>query len=193
MQKASLVLALLMASSLFCGVSRAGEADARPDFRNMSAEERTKWFTDRQKERLGVNDEEFKALQPKIEAVQKAQNDARGGGFGGFGGGFGGGGFGGGQGGQGGRNRGGRGGAPGGAAADGAAAPEKSDVQTKTEALQKLLDNKDSDAKDVTAALKDLRDARQKAKDSLKKAQDALKELLTVKQEAYFVLRNQLE
>src|SRR5882724_3741987 len=37
---------------------------------------------------LGVNDDEWKALQPKIEAVTKAQRDARtGGGFGNFGGG----------------------------------------------------------------------------------------------------------
>ena len=171
------MLLLVLSLAMVCAAVRSEDATppARPDFRNMSAEERTAYFVNLQKKALGVTDEEFKALQPKIDEVTKAQAAQRGGG-GGFGG-FGGGGRGG---------RGGQGGQP----QDEAT---KGDIQKKTEALQKLLDNKDSDVKDVQAALKDLRDARTANKVVLKKAQDELKELLTAKQEAYLVLRGQLE
>ena len=165
------MLFLVLSLALVCAAVRSEDATppARPDFRNMSAEERTAYFVNMQKKALGVTDEEFKALQPKIDEVRKAQDAQRGGG--GFGG------------------RGGRGG-QGGQPQDEAT---KGDIQKKTEALQKLLDNKDSDVKDVQAALKDLRDARTANKVVLKKAQDELKELLTAKQEAYLVLRGQLE
>jgi hypothetical protein len=123
---------------------------------------------ERMKKDLGVNDEEWKALQPKIDALDKARMA-----------GFGGGQFGrrGGPGGQGGN-------------ADEAT---KTDLQKKQDSLKKLLDDKDSDPKAIATALKDLRDERVKGKESLKKAQDELKELLTARQEASMVLSGRLE
>lgn len=166
------MLFVVLSLAMVCLFVRGEDATppARPDFRNMSPEERTAYFVNMQKKALGVTDEEFKALQPKIDEVRKAQDAARtgGGGFGGRGG------------------RGGNGGQP----QDEAT---KSDIQKKVDTLQKLLDNKDSDVKDVQAALKDLRDARTANKVVLKKAQDELKELLTAKQEAQLVLMGTLE
>src|SRR5690349_18365355 len=49
-------------------------------------EEWRKLMQDRMKENLGVTDDEWKALQPKIDAVQKAQAASRGGFRGMFGG-----------------------------------------------------------------------------------------------------------
>ena len=125
---------------------------------------------ERMKTGLGVNDEEWKALQPKVDAVQKARRDSFGGG-GGFGG----------------RRTGQAGGTP------DAAAPEKTDMQKKSDALRTLLENKDADPKAIQEALKAYRDERDKARETLKKAQAELKELLTAKQEAYMVLNGGLE
>jgi len=125
---------------------------------------------------LGVTDEEFTALKPKLDAVQKARRDASTrGGFGGFGGGN-----------FGGRNRGQN-------ADPNAPAPDKTEMQKKSDALKGLLDNKESDPKAVQEALAGLRAEREKAKETLKKAQTELKELLTAKQEAYLVMRGDLE
>jgi hypothetical protein len=117
----------------------------------------------RLKEQLGVNDEEFKALQPKIEEVMKLQRDASG--RGGM---------------MGGRRRGGQNGAQ-------ANAPS-SPVQTAREDLRKTLDNKDASADDIKAKLTALRDAETKAQGDLDKAQQNLKELLTQRQEAVLVM-----
>jgi len=126
---------------------------------------------DRIKENLALSDDEMKALQPKIEAVQNLQQQARGGGFGGFG-----------------RRR------NQDPAAAAQPAPEpKNDVEKKTQELQALLDNKDSDSKAIQDKLKELRDLREKAKGDLKKAQDELRELLTPRQEAQLVLMGLLE
>ena len=120
------------------------------------------------KEKLGVTDEEIKALQPKIEKVMTAQRDARaGGGFGG------------------GRNRGGN--AP---AAD--AAP-LSPAAEAAKALQTVLDNKDAKPEEIKAKLTALRDARAKAAEDLKKARAELTELLTQRQEAVLVEMGILE
>ena len=121
----------------------------------------------RMKESLGVTDDEWKVLQPKIEKVQTLQRESRGG-------------MGGGRTGRG--NRGGN------QPADAGAAPAaQSDVQKAMAELTKLLENKDSKAEDVKAALAALRDARAKADADLEKAQKDLKDVLTVKQEAQLV------
>jgi len=126
----------------------------------------------RMQEALNVNDEEFKALQPKIEKVMTLQRDARGGMMMGMMG----------------RGPGGRG--PGGQAPD----PEKmSDVQKKAAALRKVLDDKDSKADDVKTALKEYRDARDKAKTDLVKAQEDLKKVVSARQEAVLVTMNVLD
>ena len=121
---------------------------------------------DRIKEVLGVTDEEWKVLQPKVEAVQQLSQQTR----------VGGGMFG--------RFR--RGGPP-------DANQARSDLEKKTQELQTLLDNKDADPKAVKDRLKEIRDLREKARLELKKAQDALRELLTPRQEAQLVLMGLLD
>lgn len=142
--------------------------------RRFDPEEFRKRMQERMKESLGVNDEEWKALQPKIDAVQKAQMASRGGFSRMFGG----------------RRSSGGGTAP---AAEDPNAPPKSDIEKKQTALQTLADKKDADEKAVKDALKEYRDARDKAKIDLKKVQDELKELLTPRQEAQLVLMGLLE
>ena len=127
-------------------------------------------MNDRLKTDLGLNDDEFKALQPKIEAVQTAQRSARGGG-----------GFAGGRGGRGGQN-GGNNPQP----VD-PNAPAPTAAQTAAKDLQTALDNKDSKPEEIKAKLTALRDARAKAKEDLTKAQTELTGLLTQRQEAVLV------
>lgn len=168
----------------------AGEGD-RPQRGQFNPEEFRARMQEGMKKSLGLTDEEFTALQPKIDAVQKAQGNARVGG-GGFGGGFGG--FGGGRGGRGQGN-----GGNGGDAAK-AEAPKRpplpenaTELQKKSRELSELLDNKDADAKVVKDKLTEVRDLREKARAELKKAQDELKELLTPKQEAQLMMMGLLE
>jgi len=137
---------------------------------------------DRYKEALGANDDEWKAIQPRIEKVMDAQRAtySRGGGF------------------DRGRTRGNRGGPdapPGGAPAAAPATPERTPtaVETAAKDLQTTLDNKSATPDDIKAKLTALRDAKTKAKADLAKAQDDLKELLTARQEAVLVGFGMLE
>ncbi|HEY3320918.1 MAG TPA: hypothetical protein VGP72_10675 [Planctomycetota bacterium] len=128
------------------------------------------------KEKLGASEEDWKALQPKVEAVQKLQREAMSGRFRGFG-----------------RGRGGPGGgAPGATPAAGDQA-QKSEIEKKTDALQTLADTKDADPKAVKEKMQEVREAREKSKLELKKAQDALRELLTPRQEAQLMLMGMLD
>jgi hypothetical protein len=124
---------------------------------------------DRVKEALAVTDEEWKALQPKVDRVMtlSMQLQMASMGFGGRGG------------------RGGRGG-------ENAPAPT-SDLAQKAEALRNVLEQKDSKAEEVAAKLKAYREARVAARQELGKAQAALIELLTPRQEAALVSRGLLE
>jgi hypothetical protein len=127
------------------------------------------------KEQLGVNDDEWKVIQPKYEKLAAAQRDARaGGGFGGFGG------FGGGR-------RG--GGGPNGGGSD----QPQSAVAKASSDLRTTLENKDAPADEINAKLSALRAARAKAKGDLEAAQKELKEVLTARQEAVFVSMGMLE
>jgi hypothetical protein len=128
----------------------------------------------RMKEQLGVSDDEWKVLQPKVEKVMTAQRDARAGG-GGFG--FGGGG---------GR----RGGGGGGGGADN---QPQSAVAKASADLRTTLENQNASAQDINAKLTALREARAKAKGELEAAQKELKEVLTARQEAVFVSMGMLE
>jgi hypothetical protein len=120
------------------------------------------------KQALGVTDDEWKVIEPKVTKVQTLQRDARSGGRG-FGGMMGG--------------RGGRGGGAGGAAA----AEPTTDVAKATAALAKVLENKDAPAADIKTALQALREARVKADAAIEAAQKDLKEILTARQEAILV------
>ena len=149
---------------------------------------------DRLKENLGVTDDEFKVLQPKIEKVQTLQRDAMGNRFG-MGrarGQFGQGGQPG-QPGQPGQGAGGNPPAGGQPAAAGAAPAQQSDVQVKTRDLQDMLENKDAKPEEIKAKLDALRDAKAKAKEELTKAQAELKELLSQRQEAVLVTMGTLD
>jgi len=121
------------------------------------------------KEQLGVSDDEWKVIQPKLEKVQQAQRDARGGGFGGM---------------MGGR-RGGRGGF-------GGNQPE-TPVAKAAQDLRQTLENKDAKSDDILAKLKAYRAARDEARENLAKAQKDLREVLTQRQEAQLVLMGTLD
>ncbi len=153
------------------GAGGGGGGRGRPTPEQIAAFQQQRM--DRLKGELGSSDDEFKALQPKIEAVNKArQATFTGGGFGGR-----------------------RGGGGGGGGGGGAATPDENrpEALKKLDALRTLLENKDADPKAIAEALKGLREERTKAKDSLKKAQDELKELVTAKQEAVLVINGTLE
>lgn len=172
----------LLAASALVGLAFIGQAlsqDSRPArgpfdpaaFRAQQAKQ--------MQEALGATDEEFKALQPKIEKVQNLQRDVRGGGMFGMGRG------------QGRRPRGGDQTQP--TPTPAPDAPPQSETQKALAGLTKLLDNKDTKAEDIKTALTAYRDAKAKAKADLEKAQKELKELLTVRQEAVLVTRGLLE
>ncbi|HVX83369.1 MAG TPA: hypothetical protein VH253_00990 [Phycisphaerae bacterium] len=116
-------------------------------------------------QQIGATDEDWAAIQPKVEAVMTAQRDVQAGGMRGFGG------------------RGGRGGFGGGAQPT----ANQSEVQAAQAALQQALDNKDSPPELIKEKLQALRDARARAREVLKKAQTDLQALLTQRQEAVMV------
>lgn len=134
---------------------------------------------DNLKQQLGTTDDEFKALEPKIEKVTTLGRDMMGG-RGMFG-------------------RGGRGGpgGPGGQGGPGAgAAPDPATMTPVAKArqeLQTVLENKDAKAEDIKAKLATLREAKAKTREDLKVAQKELTELLTQRQEAVLVEMGILE
>ncbi|MEI6232779.1 MAG: hypothetical protein WCT04_06995 [Planctomycetota bacterium] len=123
-------------------------------------------MTSRLKEQLAVSDDEWKAIQPKLDDLMKIQGESRASMRGLFG-------------------------RPGGDKP--AEDPNKSEMTKKMEALKALTDSKDADAKAIQEALKGLREEREKSKATLKKAQESLKELLSAKQEAVLVMYGMLE
>lgn len=137
----------------------------------MSPDEMRQRMATRMKEQLGATDDEWSALQPKVEKVMQLQRETRGGGFG-FGG---------------------RGGGPGGLGANDNADAPTNPVAVATRELQTVLDNKDANPEQIKARLTALRDARVKARENLTKAQAELKELLTVRQEATLVSTGMLD
>jgi len=140
---------------------------------------------DRAKEALEVTkDDEWTALQPRVEKVMDARMAAMGagGGRGMFG-----------------RGRGGPGGGPGGQPADpnaGGAQPQRRGMFGQTpmpeaEALQKAIDTKASSA-ELKSALTKYTEAVKVKQDQLKAAQDDLRKLLTPRQEAIATLNGYL-
>jgi hypothetical protein len=128
---------------------------------------------DQLKTDLGATDDEFAAIQPKIEKVQQMQREAMMAQFG-FG--------------RGGRGRGGQGGG-----GNGGGNAEPSAVQTASEDLKKTLDNKDATPDEIKTKLQALRDAKKAEKEDLSKAEDDLKSVLTARQEAVMVQHGILE
>ena len=173
------VLASLVASQVFSqqdqGQERrgrrqregAGQNDAQPGprmGRGMGA------GMDQIKEDLGVTDEQWKALEPKIQKIRTLQSEGFAGRFGGMG------------------NRPMR--APGG---EGAPERPQSDIAKKTDELRKIIDDKNAKPESIKQALTALRQAREKNRTELTTAQKDLKSLVTMRQEAQLVLRSILE
>jgi hypothetical protein len=151
-------------------------------------------MTDQMKQDLGVNDEEWKVLQPRIEKVQTLAMQSRGGMRGMFG------------------RRGGRPGeGPGGDRPKGDR-PEgdrpqgdrpqgdrprddrpQSEVEKKATELRTVLENKEAKPEEIKTALTALREARAKARQELETAQKELREVVSVRQEAVFVTMGLLD
>jgi hypothetical protein len=131
------------------------------------------------KEQLGATDDEWKAIQPKVDKVMNAQRESRGGGFG-FGGGPGGG----------------RGGPGGGGGGGGGGGPDQAPTTAVGKAsldLRTTLESKDAAPETIAKKLATLREARDKARKDVSDAQKDLKEILTQRQEAVLVINGMLE
>jgi hypothetical protein len=140
---------------------------------------------DNLKTQLGSTDEEFAALEPKLQKVIQAQADVGAGNGGGRGGMFGAGG-GGGR-----RNNG--GGAAGAGGANPPAATPLTSVQQAQQDLRTTLDNKSATPEEIKDKIDALRQARAKAKEDLVAAQADLKTVLTQRQEAVLILFGMLD
>ena len=139
--------------------------------RNFNPEQFQKMISDRLKEKMGVSDEDWAAIEPRVFKVMAAQRDAGGGGMGmgmlfGFGG----------------------AGGPGGGEDESKLTPTAKaakDLQASIEA--------NAGADELAARMAALRDAQAKARQQLADARSSLKELLTRKQEAVLLMVGILE
>jgi len=174
MNARTLLLGLFLTTAAAAVPAHAQANDGPPDFAEMRQR-----MMDRMKEMIGANDDEWKAMQPKIEKIQQLQRDVYPRGmpmmFG-----------------PGGPDGGGPGGPPpGGAAGPGGGGiflgpppggpdgDNPSDVPQKLRDLREALQNKDTPADDLKAKEQAYRDAKAAAKVELAKAQDDLKESVT--------------
>jgi hypothetical protein len=176
---ASIGAALCLSASKGIAQPPDNGGGGRPDFRNMSPEERQAFVMNRAKETLEVtSDDDWNALKPLVQKVMDARRDVMAGGFGGFG--FGRGGRrGGDNGGDQGAQRGG-----GGGGMFGTPSPER-------EALQKAIESKAPKA-EIKAALAKYLESRKAKQAVLEKAQDNLRKVLSSRQEAIAVLNGYL-
>ncbi len=143
------------------------------DFRKQFEKQREK----RLQEELGASDEEWKVLGPKIEKVQTLSRLVGDEGAAGM------------------MPGGGPGGMPSRAAIMRSLDPnaQPAEIETKSQALQTLLGDKQAKPEAVADALKAYRDARVRAKQDLAKARQELKDVVTVRQEAQLVTMAILE
>ncbi|HVT89856.1 MAG TPA: hypothetical protein VHD56_13460 [Tepidisphaeraceae bacterium] len=131
------------------------------------------------KQQLGASDDEWKALQPKVQKVIDTQQVANSG--------------------RGGRGRGGPGGGPGGGGPGGQGGPgggfnlPDNPVSRAMNELRTALQDTNTSSDTITAKLTALRSAREKARADLAAAQKDLKDLLTARQEAVLVTLGYLE
>ena len=147
------------------------EAMRQVDFSKVRQAMASRWKM-RLKQMLGATDDEWKALEPKIENVVRAQQETRVGIRGGGGGGA----FGGG---------GGRG-LPLTPRVDRPAEPSK--VEEAVADLREAMDDPDLPGAEVSRRLKAYRTARDKARQKLEDAERELKELLTQRQEGILLM-----
>jgi outer membrane murein-binding lipoprotein Lpp len=173
MKSRALLLGLFLTTAAAAVPVHAQAQDGPPDFAEMRQR-----MMDRMKETIGVTDDEWKAMQPKIEKIQQLQRDVYPRGMGMMmgpagGGDPGGGAFRIGPGGPGG---------PGGpppeiVASVGGSAP--SDVQEKLHDLRTALEDKATAPEELKAKADAYRQAKAAAKVELAKAQDDLHQLVT--------------
>jgi len=164
----AMVIAILAmsAGSAFAQNNNGGQGRGRGNFDPAQMRER---MMTRIKEQLGATDDEWKAIEPKVDKVMTAQREMRGGfGFGGFG----------------------RGGPGGGGGAD---QQPTTAVGKAAQDLRTTLDSKDSAPETIAKKLAALREAREKARKDVGDAQKDLKEILTQRQEAVLVMNGMLE
>lgn len=150
------------------------EAMRAVDFAKVRVAALMRWKS-RLKQQLGVSDEEWKALEPRIDGLVRAQQEARpttGGGRGGMGLGFG---FGGGGGGI-------------GLPAPVAPGADPSPVQEAAAELRAAMEDPDGSAAEVRRCITAYRKAREQARQKVEKAEQELRELLTLRQEAILVI-----
>lgn len=149
-----------------------GEARRQRDPEEMRKrmEQWRKRAAERMRESLGASEEEWKVLQPRIEKVQTLSRQLRSGAIRG-------------------RRTGRRPRRP----ADAAADRKQTDIEKKVQALQKILQDKNSKAEQIKPALKAFREAREKVGKDLAKARKNLREVVTVRQEAQLVLMGLLD
>lgn len=181
---AGVALALFMGSLLTMAQDQGGRRG------NFDPEQMRSMMMERMKTQLEASDDEWKVIEPLVQAVMEKQMATRQGmrGFGRFGGP-------GGQGGPGGPNapqaqgQGQRGDRPDRGGQRGFQPPS----DPEADALQTVLENKDASSDDIKAKLTAYRTARQQREADLKKSREDLRKVLTLRQEAQMVLMGYLD
>lgn len=141
-------------------------------------------MAERMKERLGVDDQAWKVMEPRLTKVMELSRQASGGGRGMFGM------FGSSRGGQ---RPGQEGRGPGDRQGPEGQERQLNPVEKAMEQLQTTLDNQSASSDEIKKQLTALRTAREKAKQELATAQQSLREILTVRQEAQLVAMGMLD
>ena len=156
-----------------------GQGQGQERRQQFDPEEMRQRMMDNLRERLGASEEDWQALEPKIQAVLEAQQQARAGGMG--------------MGALMGRRGGGQGGGPGGGPGGPGAEQDQSEVGVAARELRTALEDEATEGAVIAQRLEALRAARGKAEESLKAAREDLKGLVTPRQEAMLVMMSLLE
>lgn len=188
--KKSSFAAALVAMGMMVGISGSAWAQAQPggqggqnggrqrggnNRQNFDPAQMRERYMNQLKEQLGSPDDEWKAIQPRLEKVLTVQRESRSrGNFGGR---------------TNGRTRGGNNGAD----ANAQPAQPQSAVAQASEDLRKAVADKSTSPEDIAKKLANLREAKEKAKAELAAAQKELRELLSARQEATLVTNGILD
>jgi hypothetical protein len=144
-------------------------------------------MAERMKEQLGVDDQAWKVMEPRLMKVMDLSRQANAGGGRGMMFGFGG---------RGGRGPGGPGGDQGGPQADRRGRGPQGEPTAVEKAMTQLrttLENQSATPEEIKTQLTAVRSAREKARQELAVAQQDLKKILTLRQEAMLVEMGMLE
>lgn len=166
--------ALLVAGAATLSAQDQGQGGRRGNFDPAEMRER---MMQAFKESLGASDEEWKAIQPRLEKVMEKQRSvATGGGFMGMGG------FGGRRGGD---------GAPGGGGGGGGRRGRAEASFPEADALRQAIES--GTTEEIKTKLAAFREARKKREAELRSAREDLRKIVSVKQEAALVSRGILD